>query len=122
MFIKIRTPDGAWDIREAKAIKYSQFRHSVYKDDPIAKNNPLMEFSWGSYPESLNEELRKYYTEKKIVYSDYVKPATCGVLGVPQPAERTFAYAVLDDELSIIFTTEAYIINDSGKTIAKVSN
>lgn len=163
MFIKIRTPKGDWDIREAKQIKYSSSSemltpdrdnhrigiYSAYIPTPFVGVfescglNPLdiehypfsptiiYEYSdiggtlgqgstsikchaWRNTGKITEDYLfSKYYTPSKE--EPLVNPACWEGRGYP-----LYNYAILDNSKAIVFPTEAYIINDDGKTIAKI--
>lgn len=163
MFIKIRTPDGNWDLREAQSIKYSYsptplipdkvqvYSHACIpgdiekvlgREDITFTNTEVYPFSKVVYPVLRENPNHSPYYEWKsdeniedlppVVFFDHVLREQSSKIMYTSEVDPTpkcwkgmvplYNYAILDGEKAIIFPTEAYIINDSGKTIAKIGS
>lgn len=107
MYIKVKTfSESGWDIRKTQQIVYSD--NSIPRGMGLSSEE-LLEFTWGKYPAYINEFLINKNVTDVTVYS-----STIGY------DSSMYRWAILDNKQAIIFTTEAYIINDDGKTIDKI--
>ncbi len=148
MFIKIQTPDGNWDIREANSIQYSD---SPYPLHPTEKKGQLNSYYWSPFiPLGMQKLFDSLDVDREVdiinfnrhVYWDdgewrefpnNTEVSSCFVNYLPQPSPidneklpsgwygvPMYSYAILDKKKAVIFPTKAYILNDDGKTIAKI--
>ena len=118
MYIKILLPNGDWKILKADNIQYSKDFYCITDDE--VKKTYFSDLPNGIY--SALEKANIYADKIEIIHDTSIdlNSIYCQYVENQTPKAYKYFYAILDDKKALVFTTQAYILNDDGKTIAKI--